>query len=482
MSITGAINAAKSGLQVTGNRADTVASNIANASTPGYVRRAVSISESLTGGQTTGVRSDGIVRTNNDALTRERLALSSDLAQSNILSSAWQTISRQVGNTIDGGGLFQAFSNFEDALSTAALSPESTTGLSALLNAAKGVTNQLNSLSSSVGQLRADTDQDIADGVTAVNDSLAAIEDLNKQIAGIDRRSNQAAALLDERQRELDTIAQYIPVQAVPRDSGTIDVLTKEGVFLLAGTARTVEFTPSFAFDPSQTLASGQLSGLTVDGTDITPGAATFGAISSGVFGALFQLRDSDLTQFSAQLDTVSTDLISRLSDDAIDPTKTPGTAGIFVDTGNSADPGAAGRISVNAFVDPNAGGNVTRLRDGLGAATEGPPGNNTILNNLLDAVTSVRSVNQNGLQGSFSSSEISAHLSSIVGQTSVSQDAVLSSTEAQFNIVLSAEQSDAGVDIDQQLQDLLLIEQAYAANARVIEVANQLLNRLLEL
>ena len=482
MSITGAINAAKTGLQVTGNRADTVASNIANASTPGYVRRAVSISESLTGGQTTGVRSDGIIRSNNDTLTRERLGLSSDLAQSNILSSAWQTISRQIGDTIDGDGLFNAFSRFADTLSTAALSPESNTGLTALLNAAKSVTNQLNSLASSVGQLRSDTDADISDGVDQVNRSLVAIEDLNKRIAGIDRRTNQAAALFDERQRELDTISQYLPIQSVSRDSGTIDVLTREGVFLLAGTARTIEFTPSSTFEPGQTLASGSLSGLNVDGTDITPGVPTFGAVSSGALGALFQLRDNDLTNLSAQLDSIGADLIARVSDDSVDPTKTPGEAGIFVDTGNSADPGLAGRIHVNALINPESGGNVTRLRDGLGATTGGPPGNNTILNNLLTAVTSVSAINENGLQGSFSSTELAAHFSSVVGQASTSQDAVLSSTEAQFNIIVSAEQSDAGVDIDQQLQDLLLIEQAYAANARVIEVANQLLNRLLEL
>jgi hypothetical protein len=43
------------------------------------------------------------------------------------------------------------------------------------------------------------------------------------------------------------------------------------------------------------------------------------------MFGALFTLRDTDLPAFSDQLDTLAGDLIARLSDDAIDPTKTPG-------------------------------------------------------------------------------------------------------------------------------------------------------------
>jgi flagellar hook-associated protein 1 FlgK len=35
---------------------------------------------------------------------------------------------------------------------------------------------------------------------------------------------------------------------------------------------------------------------------------------------------------------------------------------------------------------------------------------------------------------------------------------------------------------MDSELQDLVTVEQAYAANARVIEIASQMLNRLMEL
>ena len=38
------------------------------------------------------------------------------------------------------------------------------------------------------------------------------------------------------------------------------------------------------------------------------------------------------------------------------------------------------------------------------------------------------------------------------------------------------------GVDTDQELQKLLLIEQAYAANARVIQTADELIQLLIRL
>lgn len=482
MSITSALNAAKSGLRVTGLRADVVATNVANASTPGYVRRTLNIGENLAGGQTVGVQSSGVSRSGSEALSRERLLISSDLSQSNILSTAWQSISNQLGNALDGDGLFESFSNFETALSNAAVSPESSANLTALYNAAESITEEFNSLSTDIAELRSETDSEIAQGIRTVNDALLRVQDLNSQIAGSPPNTNKAAALFDERQRQLNVIAEYLPIQSVQRDSDTIDILTKEGVFLLASNARTIEFSQSFAFGPDQTLSSGFLSGLSVDGTDITPGSPTFGSVSSGSLSALFQLRDQDLPRFGDQLDTLANDLIARLSGNIVDPTNAPGAQGIFVDNNTSAGPGSAGRISLNATINPSAGGDLFRLRDGVAAVTSGPPGNNTILNNLFSAVTSVERINTNGLQGSFSSAELAANLSSIIGQTSVRYDAVRSSTLAQHSAILEAEQAETGVDVDAQLQELLLVEQAYAANARVIEVASQLLNRLLEI
>ncbi len=482
MSISNAIRAAQSGLQINGLRADTVASNVANATTPGYVRRSVILGETLIGGNTTGVRGTGIARAEDLALSAQRRALSSDLAQTNSLASTWQSLSARLGDGAGISGLFQTFSGFETALANAATSPESGTDAAVVLSSARAIVQEFQNLSSLATNLRAEADREIADGVRIVNSALKQVEELNGRIAGTDRSSNQAAALFDERQRALDTIAEYLPIQTVEGNSGTINVLTREGVFLLAGKAREIEFTPSAAFGPGQTLDNGALSGLSVDGTTLTPGAATYGAVSSGLFGALFTLRDTDIPGFSAQLDTLAGNLVARLSDDAIDPTKTPGEAGLFIDPDTGGGVGLAGRLAINAAVDPAQGGEIWRLRDGLGASVPGPAGNASILQGMLDAVTSVETVNGNGIQGAFSSAEMVAYFSSLTGQTRLQHETVLASTVSQYTMLSEAEQAKSGVDIDAQMQDLLLIEQAFAANARVIQVASQMLDRLMEI
>ncbi len=459
-----------------------VATNVANASTPGYVRRSVQVSENVLAGSTAGVRSDGIGRSQNEALTTERRNLTSDLAQADVLSSTWRTISSMVGDTAEGTGLFKSFGDFESALSNLALSPESGADASAVLSSANAIVNEFHNLSQMAVSLRTEADREIGQGRDIVNSALKTIETLNGQLSGMDRTTGAAAALIDERNRVLDTISEYLPVQAVPRNYGMIDVVTPEGVFLLAGTARQVEFNTSSSFGPDQTVENGALSGLSVDGISLTPGSSSYGAVSSGLFGALFTLRDQDLPTFSAQLDTLAGDFISRLSNDAIDPTKTPGDPGLFVDSTGTGDPGLAARIAINAAIDPAQGGATWRLRDGIGAVAQGPTGDSTILNNMLGAIKLVSPISSNGIQGSFSSTEMAAQFASLAGQKRLQNEGILSSTTAQHTMLKTAEQSETGVDIDSEMQDLILIEQAYAANARVIEIAGQMINRLMEI
>ena len=482
MGISQAINAARTGLQVTGLRAELVATNVSNAATPGYVRRSLDVNEIHAGGQSSGVAANGISRSTDTSLTAQRRIITSDQASASVLASTWESLTFHLGDTTEGAGLFNTLRTFETALADAALSPESTIGLTAVLGAAQNIVTEFADLSAHVQSLRAEADGEIQVGVERVNAAIDRIVSLNANIAKAGPTSPEAAALFDERDRLLDTISEYLPIQTIPQDSGVIDVVTQEGVSLVAGSGRKIEFTPSLDFRPGQSFENGDLSGLRVGDIEITPGASSYGAVSSGMFGALFQLRDRDLPEFNDQIDAVAADLVARLSDDTLDATKLPGDPGIFIDTGTAGDPGIASRLQVNAAIDPEQGGAVWRIRDGLGAITEGPLGTSATLDNLLNAVTSNNVVNAGQIQGQFSITGMAAELSSLTGYRQVTLDALNSSTQTQLNILSEAELTNTGVNIDDQMQDLLIIEQAYSANARVIQAADQMIARLLEL
>ena len=409
-------------------------------------------------------------------------------ARADILAQAYGDLNRELGAPGDNYGLFASYESFESSLKELSITPESTALQNSVLSAANDLTNQFNDLSLTASTMRDNADSGIARAVEIVNTSLNQIQSINSDISGMNERSGDTAALEDERQRLLDTISQYIPIKDIPRDNGQIDIITKTGVFLLAGSVKELEFAPTGAIPAGASYADGVggLSGLFVGSQELTPGAGNFGA-SSGLIAGYFTVRDSVAPEFMAQIDGLAADLIDRFSDDTLDPTKTPGDPGIFTNNGGPVDPanlpGLAARFRLNAAIDPSQGGEISRFRDGLGAVAPGPSGNADILNNLLDAFTTSNTApNLSGLTGSFSSAELAAGISSLIGENRVRADATSVSATSRSVVLYESEIAKTGVDTDQELQSLLLIEQSYAANARVIQTVSDMIDILMRI
>jgi flagellar hook-associated protein 1 len=67
------------------------------------------------------------------------------------------------------------------------------------------------------------------------------------------------------------------------------------------------------------------------------------------------------------------------------------------------------------------------------------------------------------------------------VGVQRLTSDHKLSFTTAAFHEMSQAERAN-GVDTDAELQHMLLIEQTYAANARMIQVLDEMMDTLLRI
>src|SRR5690606_30903441 len=98
-------------------------------------------------------------------------------------------------------------------------------------------------------------------------------------------------------------------------------------------------------------------------------------------------------------------DLIARFRD-LMPPAALDGAGdGIFVDAAPGVLTGLAGRLSLNAAVDPAQHGEAWRLRAGLEAAAPGPEGFGTWLQGLADAMVEPRApvgfISQNAAAGS---------------------------------------------------------------------------------
>lgn len=489
MSLSAALNAATTGLAVSSRKADITASNISNASTPGYVRRSVLVGESVIGGDGNGAYIIGIERSQDQALSRERRLATSSAARADIISQSYAQLNKEMGETDDDFGLFAAYQSFESDLRDLAVTPESSAYQQAVYNSLTSLTDQFSTLHDAAISQREEADKAIASQVDIVNKALHQINDLNSQITGLANSAEGSAALEDQRQSLLDKISEIIPIKDIPRDNGIINIITDEGVFLLSGSVHELEFTPSGVVAPGQTYdptTTTGLSGITVGDQNLTPGNGVFG-LNAGSISGYFSIRDKIAPEFLEQIDSLAADLVERFSGNSVDPTNGVGAVGILTDNGSAYDPankaGLSGRLALNDAINPDQGGLLTRFRDGLGATTEGAAGNSDILNNLLDAFTNSNTApSGSGLLGANSSSELAAGLSSLIGEARIHSESLAASTLSRATTLADEDLATSGVDTDVEMQNLLIIEQAYAANARVIQTVSDMLDILMQL
>ena len=313
-----------------------------------------------------------------------------------------------------------------------------------------------------------------------LNAALARVADLNGQIR-TRAASGDTAALRDQRQATIDGISGLVPVLQTDRQGGTVALYTASGIPLVDGRAVAFDFTPVGVMGPEMQVG-GALSGLRLNGRPVPLGDGV-GALGEGRLAARFAVRDAVAVTAQARLDAVARDLGERFQAVGLDPTTGPGTPGLFTDAGAAVDPanevGLAGRLAVNPAVDPGAGGAARRLRDGLGAAAPGAPGASAQLQRWIDAADAARPTASGGFGGvARSLSGLAADLVTRQAADRHAVDAALAEAGAGHAALKSAELA-RGVDTDAQMQQLLRLEQAYAANARVIEAAQAMIDTL---
>ncbi|MEP2919761.1 flagellar hook-associated protein FlgK [Sulfitobacter sp.] len=480
MSITGAMSAAISGLRATALGSELVSNNISNALTPSYGRREISLS-SLSYGATGGVQVNGITRHMNEGVVADRRAADSAQQNSQTVVDFFTKIEDAIGIAGDEDSIGGRLAAFEQSLISAASRPDATERLSIAVSDANRLVEGLNSAAREIQDLRTDADASIADDVSTLNTALQQIEDLNEQIASATATNRSSPALLDQRQVVLDTIGAIVPINVLARDNGAITIYSEGGAILLDDTAVTIGFERQNIVTEFQTLDAGTLSGLTLNGQELRTSA-----LGGGSLEAHFAVRDTYGVEAQSQLDTIARDLVERFEDPSIDATRATGDAGLFTDAGAAFDPtdevGLSRRLTLNTAVDPDAGGEVWRLRDGVGAVTSGPSGDGTLLGDMLGALESARVPSSSSLgsnQGSMA--DLMGAFNGSIAATRSTNEQNLSFAAARLNELTQLQLSD-GVDTDQELQNLLILEQAYAANARVIQAAEEMLDTLTRL
>jgi len=485
MTITSSLSNALSGLTAASRAAELVSSNVANAQTEGYGRREIELSPRYTGGASGGVTVSGVRREVDIQVVQDRRLADAAVGYNGTIAGFQSDLERALGTPDDEWSLSGRTAAFEAALIEAASRPDNAARLAAVREAAVNLATKLNNVSGAVQNTRMQADAAIEAQVTQLNAGLERIQNLNYQIKEAAARGQDPSAVMDVRQRAVDEISTIVPLKQVDRDHGQIALYTPGGAILLDGRAAELSYTRVGVIVPEMTKESGALSGLSINGTEVRTSGVT-SPIQGGSLAALFEIRDELGTGANSRLDAVARDLIERFQDPTVDTSLALGDPGLFTDAGGALDVahelGLASRIALNALADPDQGGEFWRLRDGLGATTPGDAGSSTLLQALNTALTTARATSSGDFLGvSRSASGLAADFLSLVGMERTAAEGQQSYAVSQQNS-LTLMELENGVDTDHEMQKLMLIEQAYAANAKVIKTVGEMLQAIMEL
>lgn len=479
MSFSGSISNALSGLRASSLAAELVSSNLANATNENYAVRDISLSSRATG----GVQVDGVLRDVNETLLGEWRRAGAGAAGLETRTGFLARVERLMGAPDESGSLSSLMTRFESSLVSAAARPDLSIRQEVVLSSAQDLAGAVNATSAGLQDMRSEIDRGIGRLVGEVNTTLQQIVDLNGRIVSAKSTGNNAEALHDLRQTAIDKVSEIVPLRVMPRGNGTVALVSTSGAVLLEGSAVELEFTASGTVTEYMTLENGLLSGISINGVEVPIGSDN-SRLKGGTLATMFELRDETLVGYQGEIDALARNIVGRFQDSGLDPTIGVGDAGLFTDGGlafTAADEaGLSRRLGVNAQVDPASGGELWRLRDGLYAAAPGSSGDGSLLLGMIDRLGEnlpVASGSQAGLAAS-----VSGLTSTIV--SGIATDLTYSEDRLSFASARSAELTEQklldGVDTDTELQKLIQIERAYAANAKVLQTVDEMLDVLM--
>lgn len=481
MSLSLAFSSALSGLHVTSRSTQLVADNIANAQTKGYGVRTLDQSARVVLAAGSGVISSGVHRETDHVLLAERRNAASDAAGRALISEFWLQMEHAIGLPDEPGSLAHQIGRLEDALSFAIAHPDSEPALRQITNAARDIGDSFHHAQARILVQRTSADLRIANDVGELNQALQEIVKLDREIQRQTLVGGAPEALMDIRQRLIDQVAEILPVTTIQRDSNQIMLMAKDGTILAGRTAARFDFAPTPGLTPADLAEDGTISQLQVNGRVVAPGSAMF---SAGRLGAAFSIRDRFGPEVQGQLDALAGEVVSRFMGPDVDPSLSPGAFGLFSVEGQAAMPntttGIAGKIQLNPLADPEAGGALWRLRSGLHAATPGPVAENAQLDRLARALRAAAAPSVSAT-GARSLHRHAVDMISELGTDRLGAEAAQGNAMARLSALKDAFAAQ-GVDTDFEMSKLMVLEKAYAANARVLATLDAMFRTVMEI
>lgn len=414
-----------------------ISDNITNADTPGYSRRSVLLQESPTSSAQmplynnsasfSGVMVNSVVRADDPYLSSAARTTANALGSANQRATWMNNVQNALNDTDLGVG--QRMTAMFSSVQQLAANPTDTTLRTSFLFSLDQVNTAFQQSSSDLKAVSSGIGSTAQNDVTALNDAIKQLANANEGLRRTPAGQSAHVQLLDSRDQALAEISKHVNVTV---NFGNNDVANVD----YGGGAVVDNLTP-YAFAVKQ-APDGTLS-FTLDGADVADP-------TGGSLAGLAQ---------SAQVTKQRTDTLNSIASQYVSDVNSWHSAGV-------TDAGAAGQPLLAIGAD--AGDLSVLVSDPADIAAASSAG---VSNGNLLAINSIR--------GTGSIEDRWTALISDQGNTTSATLAEQTAAQKRDDMAQQALGDVSGVNLDREAADLLRLQQAYQASARVIQVAREL-------
>lgn len=458
--VFGILNTGRTALLTQQKAIDVTGHNIANVNTDGYSRQRVNMETnepySSQPGQTgTGVRAAEIQR------IYDRF-LGAQINNENQNLGNWETqkgVLERVEIIFDessGYGLNQAMSEFWNAWQDLANNPSDYAGRAALLAKSETMTATFNNIYSNLEQIQTDIDTSIMGTVKEINSIAERIAGLNQKIALTEVGGQNANDYRDSRDLLLKELSLKINIDSFENSDGKVTVLVAGGRPLVENISSWNLSTQPDVDSDFQDIAWTDSDGNLVDITD---------SISGGKLKGWIEARDVTIPDYLSKLDNLAEGIITEVND--------LHKAGLGLNDVSVAGRNFfAGTTATNMAVDVDDVNNIAAA-----GSLDGLPGGNS---NAIEIANL-----QNALKMNSDTATFDDYYNSLVSDVGSGVQKATVNFDHQSSMVTHLDnyrESVSGVSLDEEMVNLIKFQHGYNAAARLISVADELLDRVISM
>jgi flagellar hook-associated protein 1 len=461
VSTFGSLNAATTALWAQRRALDVTGQNIANVNTEGYSRQRVDLKAiggsvvpaffSTSNGLGGGVNADEVTRIR-DAFLEGRghteHANSSRLTVENETFELVEQAFREPGDTGIQSLLSEMWSGWEDV----ANQPQDEAARGQVLKRLETLVGGIHFSQASLGAQWTQSRESLDVLVADVNASASTIADLNQAILRAHQSGLPANDLSDQRDLLVMKLADQVGATVRPGQDGMVDVIVG-GMSLVSGTAAS-EFAVQGPTDPDLITAT--------DKPRIVTATGGYTVIPSGTAGGQLTALNTIIPAYRDQLDTLANDLAASLNGQHMLGYDLAGAAGGPL-LGSSGGPVTAETLKV-MITDPSK----------VAASSVAPTGGVAAVDNgNADAIAQLR-LATTGTDASYRKMIVELGVQAAVSQRNLGIQGVISTQ------VDAARESVSGVNLDEEMTNMLSFQHAYAAAGRMVTAIDETLDVLI--